>query len=281
MTSESCRKHNLMPNPYRVLSIGGSDSSGSAGIQADLKTFEACGVFGSTALTMVTAQDTEGVKKAFPLPEDFIAQQIETVLDDLGADAVKTGVLGRKAVVQVVAEHIQAYAIDKLVVDPVLVDGRGRQFVDDATLDAYRRVLFPLAMVITPNLDEAALLTGVSIENAEDIAEAARRLHGCGAQVVVVKGGHLAERDRVIDLVYDGYDLLTFVAPRLPVDNPHGVGCTFASAMAAELAKGNTPQQALETAHRYLHAALRGSLGWRLGRGRAAVYHATNRDPVG
>jgi len=274
----------MASHPPRVLAVGGSDSGGSAGIQADLKTYEACGVFGCTALTMLTAQNTLGVKGMYPLPEDFIAAQMQTVLDDIGADATKTGFLGRVSVVQVVAQIITAYRLPHVVVDPVLLDGKGQQIVSDEALAAYKDRLFPLAAVITPNLDEAALLTGIPIQTKADIYEAARRLHGLGVGVVVVKGGHLRDGDAILNLVYDGQQFTPLSAPRLSVENPHGVGCTFASAIAAALARGVDPPQAIQSAHEYLQAALMGSLGWRLGRGRSPVFHgvgATNHDPNG
>jgi hydroxymethylpyrimidine/phosphomethylpyrimidine kinase len=269
--------------PPRVLSIGGSDSGGSAGIQADLKTYEAHRVFGSTALTIVTAQNTLAVQQAFPLPIEFIAAQIDAVLSDIGAHAIKTGLLARVEVVELAAEKITTYRsthdATPLVVDPVLVNGRGDLIVSPETLYAYRQKLFPLATVITPNLDEAARLIGSdvkSIQNSEALYTIALELKRLGPQAVVVKGGHLAG-DTVRDLFYDGHEFIELTAPRLPIENPHGVGCTFASAIAANLAKGLEVKIAVMNAHAYLQSGLRGAVEWRVGVGRTPVNHAAGK----
>lgn len=270
MTTQKSR--NLPP---RVLSIGGSDSGGSAGIQADLKTYEAHGVFGTTVLTVVTAQNTIGVQQGLALPVELIQAQLESVLIDIGTYAVKTGLLGRAEVVGLVAEKVNAYGKVPLVVDPVLVNGRGDLIVLPETLDAYRKGLFPLATVITPNLDEAARLAELPIESIQtptDLHELARLLKALGPALVVVKGGHL-RGEHILDLAFDGRRFIELDAPRLSIENPHGVGCTLASAIAANLAKGATPENAVRLAHAYLQSALRGALGWRLGAGRTPVNH--------
>lgn len=269
-----------LSNPARVLTIGGSDSSGSAGIQADLKTFEARGVFGCSAITVVTAQNTQGVQAAHPLPEAFIQQQANAVLEDIGAHALKTGLLGRASVIGLVAELIQSHALKQVVVDPVILDGHNVQFVADDAITAYQTQLFPHATVITPNLDEAMRFTQRSIVNLEEMRQAAQQLHQLGVKVVVIKGGHLVGDDSIIDLVFDGEQFYELVALRLPVENPHGVGCTFASAITAELAKGQSVVVAIQTAHRYLQAALAGSLEWQLGKGRLPVFHGVGRLPT-
>jgi hydroxymethylpyrimidine/phosphomethylpyrimidine kinase len=264
-----------MPHyPRRVLAIGGSDSGGSAGIQADLKTYAARDVFGCTAITVVTAQDTNGVQAAHALPEDFVQSQIDVVLQDIGADVVKTGLLGRASIVQLVAEALRNYSISLAVVDPVIMNGKNEVFVSPETIDAYKTLLFPLATVITPNLDEAALLAGMMIQSMPDMYEAARRLHDLGTRYVLVKGGHFSEGKRLLDLVYDGKQFLELTAWRLPVENPHGVGCTFASAIAAELAKGEPPLSAVSKAHKYLQRALARGLSWQVGHGRPPVNHS-------
>ena len=260
--------------PRRILSIAGSDSGGSAGIQADLKTYEAHGVFGCTAITAVTAQNTVGVQAGHALPEAFISQQIASVLDDIGADAIKTGLLVRESVIQLVVEAITKYGIEQVVVDPVMIDGYGKQFVSAGAVAAYRERLFPLATVITPNLDEAAVLTGLTVLSQADLFAVAKRLHEFGAHHVVVKGGHLTQDAAILDLVYDGETFTELRAERLPIQNPHGVGCTFASAIAANLALGQAPLAAIQAAHTYLQNALRASLGWTVGAGRSPVNHA-------
>ncbi|MBZ0318330.1 MAG: bifunctional hydroxymethylpyrimidine kinase/phosphomethylpyrimidine kinase [Anaerolineae bacterium] len=265
--------------PFRVLSIGGSDSGGSAGIQADLKTYEAHGVFGTTALTVVTAQNTIGVQQAFPLPIDLIEAQIESVLSDIRPHTIKTGLLGRAEVVGLVAEKIKSYGPVPLVVDPVLVNGKGDLIVSPETLDAYREQLFPLATVITPNLDEAARLVGKSVralQRQDALHMLALDLRGFGPQVVVVKGGHIPG-DQIGDVVYDGADFLKIQVTRLPIENPHGVGCTFASAVAANLAQGAIPRMAVMAAHAYLQSALKAALKWKVGEGRTPVNHHAGR----
>jgi hydroxymethylpyrimidine/phosphomethylpyrimidine kinase len=270
--------------PKRVLALGGSDSGGSAGIQADLKTYEARGVFGLTALTAITAQDSTGVKGLHPLPEAFIRQQAEVVLADMGAHCIKTGFLARAEVVSLAAELIRQYAPPcGAVIDPVLMDGTGRVFVSEEALAAYRDELFPLARVITPNWDEAALLAGRALTSPQTIPGVAKRLAEMGPAYVLIKGGHWADSTEVFDWLYDRErgDLIELRAPRLAVQNPHGVGCTLASAIAAELAKGLGPVEAVKTAHQYLQAALAGSLAWDFGAGRKPVFHGVKLEGGG
>lgn len=261
--------------PPQVLTIAGSDSGGSAGIQADLKTFLARGVYGLSVITTVTAQDTRQVYAALPLPPDFIRAQLEALLGDFTVRAAKTGLLGRVEVIELVASYLREHPLPDLVVDPVLVNHQGQPITPAAAVEAYQQQLFPLASLLTPNTDEAALLTGQPIKRQEDLYSAAQALHRFGAGAVIVKGGQLAdEGESVIDLFYDGQQFVELRAPRLPVQNPHGVGCTFAAAVTAELAKGLPLLEAVQQAHRYLHAALRGSLQWQLGQGRRPVNHA-------
>ncbi len=259
--------------PQRVLTIAGSDSGGSAGIQADLKTLMACGVFGMTAITVVTAQNTLAVQQAFYLPLDLIDAQIEAVLSDMGADAVKTGLLGRSDVVNLVADRVTALDAMPIVVDPVLVNGQGNPIVAEEAVEAYRQRLLPLATVITPNLDEAVWLAQIPpIGVVDDFYTAARRLFQMGAKAVLIKGGHL-DGEQKIDLFFDGEEFTVLKADSLPIDNPHGVGCTLASAIAAGLAQGASPLTAVCRAHAFLQNALHGALDWQLGRGRPTVNH--------
>lgn len=264
--------------PSVVLTIAGSDSGGSAGIQADLKTFEARGVFGTSAITVVTAQNTQQVIQAHALSEAFIQAQIEAVLSDMSVNTIKTGLLGRASVITLVATMIQQYQVQQVVVDPVLVNGQGQQFVDDEGVKAYQALLFPLATVITPNLDEAQILTGLVIKDRAGLYQAAEALMRYQPQAVLVKGGHLTHEDTILDLFYDGENFVELTAPRLSIDNPHGVGCTFASATAAELAKGATPENAVRHAHQYLQKALAGSQHWSIGAGRTPVYYAVGNQ---
>lgn len=263
-------------HPPRVLSIAGSDSGGSAGVQADLKTLTALGVYGTSAITLVTAQDTEGVQAVQHLSPEFIGVQVETVLNDIGADVIKMGFLGDA---QVIA-HLKAFLPSgtPLVVDPVLVNGHGELIVSPETIRAYRKILLPRAKVITPNLDEARLLAEMeTIQTQADMETAARRIHSEYApRTIVIKGGHLAESthaEQVLDLLFDGQQFYELIAPRLLIRNPHGVGCTFASAIAAYLAKGQSTNRAVHSAHRYLQNALKAAQNWQVGSGRTPVNH--------
>lgn len=264
-------------NPPRVLTIAGSDSSGAAGAQADLKTFEARGVYGLSALTMLTAQNSTGIQAAFPLPLEFISQQIDSVLLDIGADAVKTGLLLHADVIRLVADKLAHYQLPA-VVDPVLIDGRGKRLVDADAECAYREALFPRALIVTPNLDEAGILTGRVLQTLDDVKESARMLCATGAQYALIKGGHAPGND-VIDVLYDSHaeQFYEFRAPRLPVWNARGTGCTFASAIAAEVVKGADVPTAVEIAKRYVTEALQAAAGWQIGSGRGSVFHAYAR----
>lgn len=262
-----------------VLTIAGSDSGGSAGIQADLKTLEARGVFGATALTVVTAQNTLGVQQVLPLPLDLIAAQLDAVFADLSVNAVKTGLLGRADVIFLVHDYLTQKNNLPLVVDPVLVNGQGQRIVSEETLHAYRTALLSLATVITPNLDEAALLAEMpALQRSQDFYEAAERLHTLGAAHILIKGGHLSEGETLLDLFYDGQSFVELYTKTLPIKNPHGVGCTFASAIAAEIAKGHSPLVATQNAHAYLQRALIGALHHQVGKGRQPVYHRVDCD---
>ena len=257
-------------SPPRVLTIAGSDSGGSAGVQADLKTLTARRVFGMSAITAVTAQNTVGVQQVHMVPPEIIVAQIQSVLDDIGVDVIKTGLL-------LTADNIQAIAAtipDKpLVVDPVLVNGAGQQIVSTATIEAYKTQLIPRATIITPNVDEIALLADMSpIQSEDELEAAADILYGLGTKFVLLKGGHLAG-EQIVDVLYDGQAFHRWQKPKLPVNNPHGVGCTFASAIAAEIAKGSPVVQAVETAHEYLYRALQAAIAWNLGSGRSPVNH--------
>lgn len=251
---------------YRALTIAGSDSGGGAGIQADLKTFAAHGVFGMSALTAITAQNTQGVQGVFELPPDFVALQIDSVLGDLGADAVKTGMLSNAAIVEVVSQKIQQYNVTRLVVDPVMMAKGGDPLLRAEAREALIHRLVPLAYVITPNLPEAETLVGFKIDTLADMERAAEAIHAQGARNVVVKGGHLDEA-QAIDVLFDGRSFTHFRASRIGTRNNHGTGCTFASAIAARLAQGLPVGEAVQLAKDYLTAVLRASAGLILGQG--------------
>lgn len=257
----------------RALTIAGSDSGGGAGIQADLKTFAALGVYGMSALTAITAQNTVGVQGVVELPADFVGLQIDAVLTDIGADAVKTGMLSNSEIIAVIAARMQEYRVDNLVVDPVMVAKSGDPLLRPEARQALIERLIPLAKVLTPNLQEARVLTGLEIESLEDMKEAARAIQRLGARNVVVKGGHLPGSPQSIDVLYDGHDFTEFAAPRIATNNTHGTGCTFASAIAAGLARGQSVQEAVGAAKAYLTAVLRASVDLHLGQGHGPLNH--------
>lgn len=260
--------------PPRVLTIAGSDSSGAAGMQADLKTFEARGVYGLSALTMLTAQNSTGIQAVIPLPLEFVGQQIDSVLSDMGADVVKTGLLLRADIIRLVADKLAHYQLPA-VIDPVLIDGSGRHLVNVEAERAYQDALFPRALIITPNLDEARILTAGALQSLDEVKNAARRLCVTGAHYALIKGGHTPGTE-VLDVLYDSHaeHFYEFRAPRLPVWNARGTGCTLASAIAAEVAKGRDVPAAVEIAKRYVTEALQAAADWQLGKGRGTVFHA-------
>jgi hydroxymethylpyrimidine/phosphomethylpyrimidine kinase len=259
-------------NLPRVLTIAGSDSSGAAGAQADLKTFTARGVFGMSALTLVTAQNSTGIQALEVLPPALIAAQIDSILSDSGVDALKTGMLLKPEIIRLVAQKIDQYGIRSVVVDPVMVTGDGRRLLDAEGDRAYIEALFPKALIITPNLDEAQLLTGHRVRTISEMYIAAELLHNMGARYVLLKGGH-AEDEDVIDLLYDGKSFEEFRGKRLPQWNARGTGCTFASTIAAELAKGSPMNEAVTAAKDYVTRALAAAEGLNVGAGRGAVWH--------
>jgi len=264
----------------RVLTVAASDSSGAAGLQADLKTFEARQVYGTCAVTALTAQDSERIHAFHTVPVEFVKQQIEAVLADIGADAIKTGLLLRKEIVQVVCEALSTRQIANVVVDPVLVAGDGRRLVDDAGIAAYVKLLFPMASIITPNLIEAGILTKCEVNSPDAMREAACVLHSMGPRFVLVKGGHLDGTDSMLDILYDGSAFHEYRAERLPIQNARGTGCTFASCVAAEIAKGRDMISAVGIAKKYVTAALAAASDWHLGRGRGTIFHSTGRTPL-
>jgi hydroxymethylpyrimidine/phosphomethylpyrimidine kinase len=258
---------------YKILTIAGSDSGGGAGIQADLKTFAALGAYGMSALTAITAQNTVGVQGVFEIPADFVALQIDSVMADIGADAWKTGMLSNAEIIQVVAERARHYRMERLVVDPVMVAKGGDPLLRAEAREALIRRLLPVAYVVTPNHHEAGVLAGIEVTNLEAMHQAAVAIHALGARYVVVKGGHLPATDAAIDVLYDGRDFERFEAARVPTLNTHGTGCTFASAIAAELAKGQVVGEAVAAAKAYLTAAVRAGVDLGIGHGHGPLNH--------
>jgi hydroxymethylpyrimidine/phosphomethylpyrimidine kinase len=252
-----------------ALTIAGSDSGGGAGIQADLKTFAALGVYGTSVLTAITAQNTVGVTAVHEIPTGVIAAQIEAVIGDIGADAVKTGMLSSSAIVEVVARELRRHGVERLVVDPVMIAKSGDPLLKQEAVEALRTRLVPLAAVVTPNIPEAEVLTGMTITSQEDMRRAAEQILGMGARGVVVKGGHL--EGPATDLFYDGSDFHEFTAPRIDTVNTHGTGCTFASAIAAGLAQGLPVIDAVAQAKEYVTEAIRQSFP--IGQGHGPLNH--------
>ncbi|HEV2070158.1 MAG TPA: bifunctional hydroxymethylpyrimidine kinase/phosphomethylpyrimidine kinase, partial [Acidimicrobiales bacterium] len=261
--------------PPVALVVAGSDSGGGAGVQADLKTFAAFGVFATTAITALTAQNTRGVASVHVTPPEFVVAQIDAVLADFSVRVTKTGMLATAEIVELVAARAATGALPALVVDPVMVASSGDRLLEPEAERAYVELLFPHAAVVTPNLREAAILVGRPLETVADMGGAARELGETGAGVVVIKGGHL-EGDAV-DVAWDGEQLHELPSPRVVTRNNHGTGCSLASAVAAGLALGHGPLEALEEAKRYVHRGLEAAAGWHLGGGRGPIEHFTFR----
>jgi hydroxymethylpyrimidine/phosphomethylpyrimidine kinase len=262
----------------RALTIAGSDSGGGAGIQADLKTFAALGVYGTTAITAVTAQNTVGVTRIQEIDPAMVAAQIEAVASDIGVDAVKTGMLASAPIIEAVADAVSALALPHLVVDPVMVSKSGAALLADDAVATLARRLMPLAEVVTPNLPEAALLAGRPAATLTERREAARRIAALGPRIVVVKGGH-ADGDEVVDLIYDGQRFHEIRGARVVTRSTHGTGCTFSAAITAGLALGRTPLEAIAVAREYLTAALLAAPGIGRGAGPLEHFHAFRSPP--
>ena len=252
------------------MTIAGSDSGGGAGIQADLKTFAALGVYGTSVLTAVTAQNTLGVTAVHEVPPEVIAAQIDAVVSDIGADAVKTGMLASASIIEVVAAKLRRYQLPNLVVDPVMVAKSGDRLLHQDAVTVLRDLLLPLAAVVTPNLPEAEILVGRSLPDREALRDAAREIVALGPRAVVMKGGHAAG-DVVVDILFDGVSFREYAAPRVDTRSTHGTGCTFASAIAAGLAQGLSVEEAVAQAKEYVTAALRKAKP--IGGGHGPVHH--------
>lgn len=253
----------------KALTIAGSDSGGGAGIQADLKTFSALGVYGSSVITAITAQNTVGVTAVFEIPPPIVRAQLDAVMEDIGANAVKTGMLFSSGIIAEVAEGVRRHQIQKLVVDPVMVAKSGDRLLREDAVDALLDRLLPVTYVVTPNIPEAEVLSGRSIENETDMIEAAKMIYEHGASVIVVKGGHL--EGEAVDIVFDGSSVERLTSPRVKTGNTHGTGCTFSSAIAARLASGYGPLDAIADAKDYLYGALVNA--YDVGAGHSPVHH--------
>ncbi len=260
----------------KALTIAGSDSGGGAGIQADLKTFSALGVYGTSAITALTAQNTLGVQGVYPVAPEFVGQQIDSIMSDIGTHSAKTGMLFSAEIIQVVAERIQRYNIPNLVVDPVMVAKSGDRLLKEDAIEALRSLILPLATVVTPNLGEASVLVDGTVRTKEQMLEAAKAIHSMGARYVVVKGGHLS--DCADDLLYDGREFRWLPAEHIDTPHTHGTGCTFSSAIAAYLALGHDVPTAVQKAKDYITQALRTARA--VGSGHSPVHHFHSYYPL-
>lgn len=267
---------------YKVLTIAGSDSCCGAGVQADLKTINALGAYGTCAVTVITVQNTLGVSSVFAVPASFVAQQIAAVVSDIGTDAVKTGMLMNEEVVEIVCEMVKKHKLKKMVVDPVIKSHKGERLLSPEGVNKLRSELIPLSCLVTPNIPEAEVLADRKIKNLSDTKDAARAIHEQGAANVLIKGGHRkiqgdgsddASTDEVIDMFYDGKSFKHFRDVRLNYENVHGTGCIYSAAIATELAKGNDMISSITIAREFIIRIIKGSAA--LGKG----YRLANFTP--
>jgi len=264
-----------MTKKYPIaLTIAGSDSGGGAGIQADLKAFSANGVYGMSALTALTAQNTQGVNDIHPVPVDFLEKQLRAVLDDIGADAIKIGMLHSSRVIQTVVRVLKDYHAGNIVVDPVMVATSGDKLLQDEAIKTLIEELLPIASVITPNIPEAEILLDHKIKGIEDLSRAARELSFTGSRSILVKSGHLDD-DKLMDILYDTQKdtIKKFEFLKTDTKNTHGTGCTLSSAIAAHLALGEKLEQAVANGLTYTHEAIRNGAEYKLGKGHGPVHH--------
>ena len=259
----------MTPGPSKVciaVTIAGSDPSGALGIQSDLKTFSRLRVYGMAVIAALTAQNTQGVSATAEIDPEFVAKQIDAVFADIPPHAAKTGMLLTADVVGIVAAKLQQYGILNLVIDPVMVSTSGSKLLNDQAIDKFRRALLPLAMLITPNLDETAALTGKAVSNVEDMEEAALQIHGMGAKNVLIKGGHAGGPDAV-DVFFDGSAFVHLRGPRLDAHNTHGTGCVLSAAITAYLAQGRKLEEAVRMGKDFVTEAIKNGLALGAGHG--------------
>ncbi len=260
----------------KALTIAGSDSGGGAGIQADLKTFSALGVHGSSVITAITAQNTKEVTAVHNVPLDIIGKQIDAVLTDIGADAVKIGMLSNKDIIKIVAKKLKNYNIKNIVLDPVMVAASGAKLLEDSAIASLKRDLIPLALVVTPNIPEAEVLINKKIKTIDGIKNAAKEIINLGCSSVLMKGGHLnINSNEVIDIFYDGKNFVEIKNKRINKTG-HGTGCTLSSAIAANIAKGAELKQAVKNAIGYVHNALES--GFKIGEMNYVLDHSWEKN---
>ena len=256
---------------YRALTIAGSDNSGGAGIQADLKVFSAFGVYGMSAITAITVQNSLGVHQSIPVSPETVYSQIEAVVTDIGIDAFKTGMLQTEDNVLAVAEAVKKFEMKNFVCDTVIKSKNGRYLLDKNAVNSFIKKIIPLTDVITPNIDEAEVLTGIQIKTVQDMKRAAKELVKMGVKLAVVKGGHLPQEDTITDVVYDGREYLLLRYPLVKTKNTHGTGCTFSAAITSCLSKGLSPLKAIRVARAYVQGAIENALS--TGRGTGSLNH--------
>lgn len=269
-----------MKSHFRALTIAGSDSGGGAGIQADLKTFSALGCFGMSAVTALTAQNTQVVTGIFPVPPEFIAQQIDAVVDDIGVDTVKIGMLHSPEVIKAVAQKLMGKKCPNIVLDPVMISKSGDKLLQDDAVTALKEHLIPLATIITPNLPEASVLLDRSVETFEDMPQAVKDLAKLGCNNILLKGGHLTDNNSC-DILYQTNNdyMLELPGERINTPNSHGTGCTLSSAIAANLAKGINLETAVKNAKAYIIGALKAGAEYKIGKGHGPVHHFFDLRP--
>jgi len=258
----------------RVLTIAGSDSGGGAGIQADIKTISACGCYAMSAITAITVQNTIGVSDVYPVPPEAIDGQISSVLDDIGADAVKIGMLHSSEVIQTVTNALMKYNLTNLVLDPVMVATSGDKLLQDDAIETLRNTLMPIVRVITPNIPEAEILLGQKINSQHELLQAAKKLSLNGKVSVMLKAGHLTDIE-LVDVLYNVEDdnILTLKSKRVSTKNTHGTGCTLSSAIASFLAYGLPLDDAVKNAKKYIDQAIVNGAKYSLGKGHGPVHH--------
>ncbi|WP_340394105.1 bifunctional hydroxymethylpyrimidine kinase/phosphomethylpyrimidine kinase [Paenibacillus sp. FSL E2-0190] len=261
----------------KALTIAGSDSGGGAGIQADLKTFQELSVYGMSVLTAVTAQNTLGVQGVYPVTLDAIIQQLDSIGLDLQPDAVKTGMLFNSDIIRIVADKIKYYGWSNLVIDPVMVAKGGSTLLLQEAVQSLISHLLPLALVTTPNIPEAEMITKMTISTIEERKKAAKIIHGMGSKYVVLKGGHDTSTTAVTDLLYDGHEYTLLESSRIQTRHTHGTGCTYSAAVTAELAKGKSVAEAIQTAKAFIQAAIEDELGIGAGHGPTNHFAYQNR----
>lgn len=262
----------------KALTIAGSDSGGGAGIQADLKTFQELGVFGMSAVTAVTAQNTLGVHGVYPMTPEAIEKQIDAVAADIGVDALKTGMLFSAEIIEAVAGKIKEHGFTNVIVDPVMVAKGGASLLQAEATEALKTKLLPCALVVTPNIPEAEVISGMTIHSEEDKRKAAKAIAALGVKYVLIKGGH-DDGASTVDLLFDGEEFHTFTGERVKTKNTHGTGCTFSAAMTASIAKGASVRIAAETAKQFIQAAIED--GIYIGEGHGPTNHWAYRQRGG